>query len=579
MTFSKRAWEIHSRSSWGAGESLLCVSIVPAKRENVGRVEETDTVELEGGDQEIDSQLADVSQAVWPWLQGGTRLTPWRRAFEPAALAPTAISTTPLPMADVEKKVIVTYADESQVWPVISDELLSRLPLRNLVWNSPLGSARANSSNATRNIPVLDIELKKFSPDMFPKAMPGSLYQSPYFLHLYLVNCDENDQYRATVKRQIQDWVNVVNNKKNQEWMIVYISSPESRAKSGLLKLGGNVYDKIKSDFNVRRESRCVKLKLSNDDGRNSESWNEFVAAMKEAILASFSQQIIQYEEDTRRLDSQRLMPGWNYCQYFVMKEGLSFAFELMGLYEEALVQYDELEAAFFQTLTEQGAPWFQKFGGTAAGDDSENILDLKRKPYRDMILQNTITIFDFRVYLFARQCFLLYTQNAPVDICQRAKLFITAFARNLHENETSLVPYFCESWVYSACMAVTRHCEELVAVSTSFTPQVISLYEGAKADLLQYARMQLDTLGVGSNLFPYSIHASLATDRVRKDGTPADGVQWAITNAELKAGLASVAAFDDLYLRITFKTLRSLECSMRARTMYLMKGDLAFLH
>ena len=34
------------------------------------------------------------------------------------------------------------------------------------------------------------------------------------------------------------------------------------------------------------------------------------------------------------------------------MKESLAFTFELLHLYEESLMHYDELEAGFFQTLT-----------------------------------------------------------------------------------------------------------------------------------------------------------------------------------------------------------------------------------
>jgi hypothetical protein len=72
---------------------------------------------------------------------------------------------------------------------------------------------------------------------------------------------------------------------------------------------------------------------------------------MKEAILSSFDMQVLQIQEDTRRLDMQRHMPGWNYCSFFILKEGLAQAFEIMTLYEDALIQYDELEASFFQVL------------------------------------------------------------------------------------------------------------------------------------------------------------------------------------------------------------------------------------
>lgn len=72
---------------------------------------------------------------------------------------------------------------------------------------------------------------------------------------------------------------------------------------------------------------------------------------MKECILSSFDMQVLQIQEDTRRLDMQRHMPGWNYCTFFILKEGLAQAFEIMTLYEDALIQYDELEASFFQVL------------------------------------------------------------------------------------------------------------------------------------------------------------------------------------------------------------------------------------
>lgn len=39
------------------------------------------------------------------------------------------------------------------------------------------------------------------------------------------------------------------------------------------------------------------------------------------------------------------------------MQEGLADCFETMNLLEEALIQYDELEASFFQTL-KGGAPF-----------------------------------------------------------------------------------------------------------------------------------------------------------------------------------------------------------------------------
>lgn len=84
----------------------------------------------------------------------------------------------------------------------------------------------------------------------------------------------------------------------------------------------------------------------------------------------------------------------------------------------------------------EQGAPWFRTFGGMDAGDDSADIFDISRKPYRSFIAQNKASIFDLRVYLFARQMQVLFRLNLVVNICVKAKAFITAFARTLNAYE-----------------------------------------------------------------------------------------------------------------------------------------------
>ncbi|KAI8814522.1 trafficking protein particle complex subunit 10 [Cladochytrium replicatum] len=287
---------------------------------------------------------------------------------------------------------------------------------------------------------------------------------------------------------------------------------------------------------------------------------------------------MVQLEEDIRRMDSQRLMPGWNYCQFFILKEGSALAYELMNLYDDALMQYDELEASFFQTLTEQGAPWFQTFGASEPEDDSMDILNLKKKPYRELIMQNQITIFDFRLYLFSRQCQLLFKLGQPIEICQRAKRFVVDFSRTLREYQVQLTPFFCESWIYSACMSVIGQTEELAAVSNLPAP-VAQLYESAKAELLQYARMQLDKLGFASKLYISPKESSMSPITEPSAAETADASFEKISNADLKQGLKSVQDFDNLYLRITGAAVKGFEASRRQRTSWLLKSEIALLH
>ena len=134
----------------------------------------------------------------------------------------------------------------------------------------------------------------------------------------------------------------------------------------------------------------------------------------------------------------------------------MATSFEGMNLIDDAQIQYDELEASFFQVLkgdrissvrvvvrisrtsSEKNLSWFGQLGGTAPNDDSAPLLSVNKKPYRDLILSNTITVFDFRSYLLARQCSLLARQGKIAEAATKAERFVTGFARTLRENQVS---------------------------------------------------------------------------------------------------------------------------------------------
>lgn len=116
------------------------------------------------------------------------------------------------------------------------------------------------------------------------------------------------------------------------------------------------------------------------------------------------------------------------------LQESLAFLFEGMGLYEEALTQYDELENLFFQVSKEKNMIWFGTFISPSSKDDSVPLLSLNKKAYRDLILANTITVFDLRVYMLARQCLILGMMGRVLDVCQKASIFLSMFGKRLRE-------------------------------------------------------------------------------------------------------------------------------------------------
>ena len=155
----------------------------------------------------------------------------------------------------------------------------------------------------------------------------------------------------------------------------------------------------------------------------------------------------------------------------------------------------------------EKNLSWFGKLGGNVAGDDSNPILDIDSKPYRDLILANAISLFDFRIYLFACQCAILGRQGRVTDVMSKAQVFIGTFGKILRESEVRGLPsgtvsmlissqnsfttFFLESWIYSAALNVTTHCETW-ATKVQLDGQQLTAFNARKGELLELARNQV---------------------------------------------------------------------------------------
>ncbi|KAI6777877.1 Trafficking protein particle complex subunit-like protein [Emericellopsis cladophorae] len=172
-------------------------------------------------------------------------------------------------------------------------------------------------------------------------------------------------------------------------------------------------------------------------------AWEDLLHRLKDLILVSFDRRVSQYEDDIKEKESQRALPGWNFCTFFILKEGLARGFESVGLVDDALVGYDELSVGLESFVAEQNAggnlgrqgggllqyteslkQTIDAFALDSSSRDDETVdlqsdalhkesadeipINAARRPYRDMILANDVSAFDFRCYLFSRQITLL---------------------------------------------------------------------------------------------------------------------------------------------------------------------------
>ncbi|KAJ1927801.1 hypothetical protein IWQ60_002618 [Tieghemiomyces parasiticus] len=418
----------------------------------------------------------------------------------------------------------------------------------------------------------------------------------------------DTDTYKRLGRECIQKWLNVVTGRKDQEWLIVHVTrrhtetAPRQSAK--LFTRSASMADKIRSDFALKREDhRVLTLNLAAAGRRDVEAWNELFTRIKECVVQGFDHHVAHYEEDVRRLDAQRMMPGWNYCTFFLLKEKLVRCYQAMNMHEEALKQYDELEASFFQLLKDRALSWFTSFGGTTPGDDDTNLLNFDKKPYRELILQNNITVFDFRMYLFGRQCQLLIQLLKIREFLERARRFVPSFKLAMREFEKGLSPAFLTAWTFATCKNVVDVCESIptdpVHTETHDSAEIAAM----KAELLGNARIQLDKLGVLFGALPRSLDPTLllekrapnrppSSDNLPQAGNPpnlastlaavesaTEADRAVVTSPELVHGLENHVHFDQLYAAVTNKAIRYYEDCRRPRFAQVLRSSLANLY
>lgn len=318
------------------------------------------------------------------------------------------------------------------------------------------------------------------------------------------MRCDDNDSYKGHVRAEVRDWIktntppsgskkaNTAENHDAFEWLIVHVVIPntvaatqprksdsasggeKSSATSRWRPGSSTLLEKFRSDFNSSSKGvpadRVAQIRIGVNDvpydllprvvpavptgymetEQDSENaWADLITKIRGLILASFESRVSQYEEDIKEKDAQRSLPGWNFCTFFILKEGLARGFESVGLVEDALMGYDELSVGLdmieatgrsrsstsaLLNYTDQLKKIALKARGAIAGTDvedeeDEEVVDMQsakapgpdlkdsfgdiaisaaKKPYRDLILANNVSIFDFRCYIFARQLALL---------------------------------------------------------------------------------------------------------------------------------------------------------------------------
>ncbi|KAL4790058.1 trafficking protein particle complex subunit 10 [Aspergillus venezuelensis] len=422
-----------------------------------------------------------------------------------------------LPQA-ASSSVTVEYTDPSGLFSSVQPVIANKLPLRNLHWKSPSRPVRSIESLRIGFTPSkTENNERKSSSDALGGSVshrrhqiPG-LRQTPY-LKIYILKCDDNDTYKNSARKALREWIKShgstastsssstvaapTSQEKHDafEWLILHVvqdgdGTEKVAPTSKWGRTTTTVLEKVRADFNGSSKTaidRVAQLRLPRPGATQkspelADQIEDFVEKVKNGILASFDLRVAQYEDDIKEKDSQRSLPGWNFCTFFILKEGLARGFENVGLFEDALVGYDELAVGLDAAIKEQLEGSGEQHGSAflthsedwrdrakAAlearketrddqGEDEDVVpipdldpedfpINQVKKSYREMILSSNISIFDFRIYVFSRQLtLLLRAARAPSLVIEGADADHKAGKLNKKPEDLMLLAEICE--------------------------------------------------------------------------------------------------------------------------------------
>ncbi|KAK9370847.1 trafficking protein particle complex subunit 10 [Lipomyces kononenkoae] len=487
----------------------------------------------------------------------------------------------------VTSAVSITYYDPFGVYPHIIKDIQSRLPLRNLHWHDP--------PRPLRSIASLSINLYEESLNddtTLQHQIPG-LLDTPY-MKIILVKCEDNDTYRASVRKIIREWFStkVASKRDSTEWLIIYYAPNLSNSSNSALRFKSGVFDKIRSDFNTSsKEDRCVLVKPGRTTvdaagpqvNENVEGWNEIMAKIRAGVLDAFGKRVRMYEAETKKLEAKKSIPGWNFATFFVMKEGLALSFENVGLLDDALMQYDELDATFMQLMRDNTVTYFQNVG-FSPGSMSSLLNRDEDVSIRHAILENNISLFDFRCYLFSRQALLLLTLMASASSASMAAMRMANFlirSRNFTlETSRMLVfygknQYLVANWVYGVAQEILDSTE--VQTQTIQGGRTRDVAEG-RAEVLLLARSAIERLATRKgwrigNVDFEDINLTTETVIANEDDELAQYL-----NPTLKEILKDETTFMTAYMEITDTVMSYYESADRTRSVDKLRAQQAII-
>lgn len=231
-------------------------------------------------------------------------------------------------------------------------------------------------------------------------------------------------------------------------------------------------------------------------ENKATESFRSMTQRIRHLILSGYNKNIIKFEEIIRSRREERNKEDWSFISYFLLQEQLAFVLEMLSLYSDALVQYDELDAMLnlfiMNTVYGEMPKWltiFEKPLHTFRGismykEDMQNM--------RQKIIDESITIIEFRNYIFQRQSMLLNAMENQWEIAQRLFPFLFSTLKEIDALKLESYQGALGCWQFVNCLEVLNLCEYVAGTENIIkcSQHTASIWNLAKEKLYELGKL-----------------------------------------------------------------------------------------
>ncbi|XP_025097786.1 LOW QUALITY PROTEIN: trafficking protein particle complex subunit 10-like [Pomacea canaliculata] len=355
----------------------------------------------------------------------------------------------------MEAKPIITCHGNQTLFSSLHQIVVNGLPKEVCEWRRSFG-------RAPRSV-QLEGSFVPYDPDILPEEDTKTLVSRPYF-HIYWTDCDL-DTYKQSVKDELMEWHAALRAKNIPDWLIVVVIPDESKIKSKLLPRS-SVADKVRSDFCSKQPERsAVVIEPLKSEPKSVESWNHFFQKLRTLLLQAYNRHLNKYEENMRALREKRNEPGWTYFEYFSVQEELGFMLEILGLKDDALIQYDELEAMFDQFVENHAngemVKWLSPLVRPCKSWLGLSLAKSLDHDLRDRVKHSLTSLLEFRNYLFSRQAALLFSMGRAWEVAERALNFLHNTVVEIKCLEVEVPEGGLECWAVLSGLEILAACQK----------------------------------------------------------------------------------------------------------------------